>query len=379
MAENNDSDEEKNEEPSEQKLKKAREEGNVPRSKELNTAMLLLLAGVGLWLLGQHIANAMGEVAVMSFTFGHDQLSDPNAMGLLLFNALSKEMWILLPFFLLLSLACILGSIGLGGFNLSTKAIAPKGNRINPLSGLKRMFSMNSLVELGKGWLKVLLLGGVGITVLLSFSRRYLSLSPLVPSVAAPEALNLLIVGFLILAGVTALIALLDVPYQIYSHNKKLRMSRQEQKDEYKNTEGKPEVKGRIRQLQREMAQRRMMGQVPEADVVITNPEHFSVALKYDQQSMAAPILLAKGADHVAMKIREIAKEHRIPMVQAPPLARSLYQFGELDQPIPEGLYVAVAQVLAYVWQIEQYQRGAQAKPKPPKDMPIPDDLRYDP
>lgn len=379
MAEGNNDDQEKNEEPSEQKLRKAREEGNVPRSKELNTAVLLLLAGGGLFTIGPFIAAALAEVAVNSWTFDHHQATDTDWMAISLYSAFIKEAGILLPFFMILFFASILGSIGLGGFNYSPKALAPKANRISPLAGLKRMFSMNSLVELGKGWLKVLLLGGVGITVLLSFSPSFMQLGPTNVEYASRQGINLILTGFLILAAVTGLIALLDVPWQIFSHTKKLRMSRQEQKDEYKNTEGKPEVKGRIRQLQREISQRRQMAKVPEADVVITNPEHYSVALKYDQNAMAAPVVLAKGADEMALKIREIAKEHRVPMVQAPPLARSLFQFAKVDEPIPEGLYMAVAQILAYVWQLEQYQKGRQPKPRKPSDMPIPDDLRFDP
>ena len=175
------------------------------------------------------------------------------------------------------------------------------------------------------------------------------------------------------------MIAVADVPWQIYSHTKKLRMTMQEIKDEFKESEGKPEVKSKIRQLQREMSQRRMMADVPTADVVITNPTHFAVALKYDSSGMSAPVMVAKGSDEVAMKIREIAKEHNVPQMQAPPLARALYTHGKIGDEIPEGLYVAVAQVLAYIYQMDLFVKGRGPRPERKPDMPIPRDLRVDP
>jgi len=280
---------------------------------------------------------------------------------------------------LLVLFAALLGPLGVGGWIFSTKALAPKMNRLNPFSGLKRMFSANSLVELLKSWAKVLVVGLVAWLVLNAYFEDAMLLQHKDTEPAVRGAVHIIIWSVIFLCLSTAVIAIIDVPWQIYSHTKKLRMTMQEIKDEYKESEGRPEVKGRIRQLQREVSQRRMMADVPTADVVITNPTHFAVALKYESDMMRAPTLVAKGSDQVAMKIREIAKENNVPQMQAPPLARALYTHGKIGEEIPEGLYVAVAQVLAYIYQMDLYVKGRGPKPERKPDMPIPRDLRVDP
>ncbi len=302
---------------------------------------------------------------------------DTHQMGLYLANAAEEAAFAVGPLLLLLFVASIVGSIALGGWLLSAKALAPKFSRLSPLKGLKRMFSLKSLVELGKAIAKVTVVLFFAILLLEMQTPELLGLGaePVVP--AMKHTVDILGWSFFYLSCTMIVIVLVDVPFQIYDHQKNLKMTKQQIKDEYKDTEGKPEVKGRVRQLQREISQRRMMQDVPQADVVITNPTHYSVALRYDPEKDAAPVLLAKGNDQIALKIREIAKQHGVELVAAPPLARSVYYHSEVGEEIPSGLYMAVAQVLAYVFQLKQFRRRSAARPTMP-DFPIPDELRRD-
>lgn len=370
---------EKTEEPTSRRLEKAREEGQIPRSKELNTTAVLVAGALGLLALGPILADRIGKMALFGFDFERAAAFDTVVMNQHLMASIREAAFGLAPWLALMLVASIAGPLGLGGWLLSGKAIAPKLDRLNPLSGLKRMFSANSLVELIKSWAKVLVVGFCAWLVLLFYFPDVLSLLRMPTDGAIAGALDIILWCFILMCLSTALIAVMDVPWQIHSHIKKLRMSLQEIKDEFKETEGKPEIKGKIRQLQREIAQRRMMADVPTADVVITNPTHYSVALKYDAERMAAPIMVAKGVDQAAMKIREIAKEHNVPRLQAPPLARALYTHSKVGEEVPEGLYVAVAQVLAYVYQMDMYAKGKGPRPERKPDMPIPRDLRVDP
>lgn len=370
---------EKTEEPTARRLQKAREEGQVPRSKELNTTMVLLLGAVGLLAFGPWMSDRIAAVAELGFSFQRETAFDTRQMFSHLGASLREAALALAPWLALVLFAAFFGPLGVGGWLFSTKAIAPKLNRLNPLSGLKRMFSANSLVELVKSWAKVLVVGLMAWLVLGFYFEDALTLQRKDTEPAIQGAVHIIIWSVIFLCASTALIALVDVPWQIYNHTKKLRMSLQEIKDEYKESEGRPEVKGKIRQLQRQAAQRRMMADVPTADVVITNPTHYSVALKYEAGMMRAPVMVAKGNDQAALKIREIAKEHNVPQMQAPPLARALYTHGRIGEEIPEGLYVAVAQVLAYIYQMDLFVKGRGPKPQRKPDMPIPRDLRVDP
>lgn len=374
-----DSSQEKTEEPTPRRLEKAREEGQAPRSKELATTLVLVVGALGLLIFGPWMAERMNNIALASFTIERAALFDPRVMSSQLGAAMVEAGVALAPWLVLVLIAAFAGPLSVGGWLFSTKAITPKLDRINPLSGLKRMFSMNSLVELIKAWAKVLVVGTVAFLVLSYYFDDAMALQHKAAKPAMDKTIEIIIWSVIFLCFSTVLIAIADVPWQIYSHTKKLRMSMQEIKDEFKETEGKPEVKSKIRQLQREVAQRRMMADVPDADVVITNPTHYSVALKYSAEAMQAPLLVAKGSNQTALKIREIAKEHNVAQMQAPPLARALYTHAKVGEEIPEGLYVAVAQVLAYIYQMDMFVKGQGPKPERKPDMPIPRDLRVDP
>ncbi|MDO3385046.1 flagellar biosynthesis protein FlhB [Gilvimarinus sp. SDUM040013] len=378
MAEDNDSSQEKTEEPSARKLEKAREDGQIPRSRDLTTTFILLAGALGLYVFGFFISSRIVALTNRNLTLSRAEVFDTNAMIIHLASSFYEGLLAIAPFLGVLLIASIVGPIALGGWMLSAKAMAPKFNRMNPLAGLKRMFSVKALVELAKSIGKVAVVMAVAIVALMIWQQDMMQLAALETNVAIVE--SLLISGFttIAMAAVTILIAAIDVPFQIWDHSKKLKMSRQELKDEHKDTEGKPEVKGRIRQLQREIAQRRMMSQVPDADVVITNPTHFAVALKYDPATMATPVLLAKGGDQVAFRIREIAKNNKIDIVESPVLARAIFHSSEVDEEIPAGLYMAVAQVLAYVFGLRNYRRGKGEKPAFPRDLNVPRDMRYD-
>lgn len=378
MAEGQDSSQEKTEEPTPRKLEKAREDGQVARSKELQTTVILVAAALSFLVFGPMGARQMLDVAAFNFAFEPVVKGDTAYMFRHLGASFSAMGWVVAPFFLVMVIAAFAGPLGLGGWNFTTKALMPKGSRINPLSGLKRMFSMNSLMELLKGYAKVGLVATMAVLILWSQVDDLRSIAREPERQAIVHAATTLGWSFLLLALVTAIIAAIDIPFQIYSHTKKLKMTFQEVKDEYKNTEGKPEVKAKIRQLQRQLAEGRMMSDVPQADVVITNPEHYSVALKYDPNSMPAPLLLAKGVDEVAFKIREIAREHNITVLEMPPLARALYHHTKVGDEIPAELYLAVAQVLAYVFQMNEAKKGRMPPPERKPKVDIPPDFRRD-
>ena len=372
-----DSSQEKTEEPTERKIQKSKDDGQTARSKELNTSAILLFGALGLVAFGSYMSDKDYNIARFNLDVERAALFDTSYM----FSHMSESMWeavsALVPWFILVLIAAFLSPLGVGGWLFSTKALAPKMSRLSPLAGLKRMFSANSLVELFKAWGKVLVVGTCAYFVIAFYFQDAMNLQSAAVRPAIKRSTEIVLWAAVILCASSLIFAMIDVPWQIYSHTKKLRMSLQEIKDEFKDTEGKPEVKGRIRQMQREAAQRRMMGAVPDADVVITNPTHYAVALKYSGGT-GAPVVVAKGIEETALKIREIAKEHNVPQMEAPPLARAIYAHTRIDEEIPEGLFVAVAQVLAYIYQVDQYAKGKGAKPERRPAMPIPQDLRVD-
>lgn len=372
-----DSSQEKSEQPTPKRLEKAREEGQTPRSKELTTTFLLLGGSIALYVFGGMMIDVMIGITRYSFSLERETIFDVTQMAVYLTEGMAKGVLSLLPLFGVLLIASIAGPIALGGWLLSAKAMQPKFSRMNPIEGLKRMFSVKALMELAKALAKVLVILFVAVVLLLNYQSDMLALGNQALEPALARSLQLSIWAAIILSAATIAIALVDIPFQIWDHTKKLKMSRQDIKDELKDSEGKPEVKSRIRQLQREMAQRRMMASVPEADVVITNPTHFSVALKYNPDSMETPVLLAKGADTIAFKIREIASAHKIDIIESPQLARSIFFTTEVDQEIPGGLYLAVAQVLAYVFQLRSYRKGNGERPVYPKNIKVPKDLQH--
>ncbi|MFL0809559.1 MAG: flagellar biosynthesis protein FlhB [Agarilytica sp.] len=376
MAENDDS-QEKTEEPTPRKLDKAKEDGQAPRSKELTTTAIILAGSLGLMFLGGAITDKMADIMRYNLDLDREVIFDPTLMLTRFGQSFYDAIFSLLPLFSVLLFAAIAGPIALGGWIFSAKSLAPKLNRMDPIAGLKRMFSVKSLVELAKAIGKVAIVIVVAYILLAAMQARLLGLASESVEAGIVHSLKLSVYAAVILSAATILIAMIDIPFQIHEHTKKLKMSRQDIKDEMKDTEGKPEVKGRIRQLQQQMSQQRMMGNVPEADVVITNPTHFSVALKYDPETMETPILLAKGVDHMAIKIREIAKANNIEFVEAPPLARAIYHTTEIDDTIPSGLYLAVAQVLAYVFQLREFRKGNNEKPLYPRNLEVPPDMKY--
>ncbi|MCK2149981.1 flagellar biosynthesis protein FlhB [Marinobacter alexandrii] len=377
MAEENDNSQEKTEEATPRRLEKAKDEGQTARSRELATMAVLMAGAGGLLMFGSSLGASLEAIMRDSFVLERSAIFDTRHMSIQLMASAKEAAWALSPILVVLLIAAIFGSIGIGGLLFSGKAIAPKLSRMNPIKGLGRMFSARSLIELVKAIAKVGLVMSVAVLILNLRTEDLLSIAeePAVP--AMEHVLWTLGWSFFLLSCATIIISLIDVPFQIYDHQKKLRMTKQEVKDEYKDTEGKPEVKGKIRQLQREMAQRRMMQDVPTADVVITNPTHYAVALKYDQKSMAAPVVVAKGADEVAFKIMEIARENKVEVLRTPPLTRATYHNADIGDEIPDGLYMAIAQVLAYVFQLRQFRKGRGAKPGMP-EFPIPSDLRRD-
>jgi flagellar biosynthetic protein FlhB len=376
MAE--DSGQERTEEPTAKRQKESKEKGQVARSRELNTLAVVMVAAIGLLMLGPQMAQRLMDLMVFNFSIQREALYNTDSMGMHLFASISHGFGGLAPFLLMLLVAALVGPVMLGGWLFSAKLLAPKGERLNPLAGLKRMFSLKALVELLKALAKFLVVLAMALVVLNMRTDDLLALGNEPLPTAIAHSAWVLSSSLVLLACALILIAAVDVPFQIWDNKKKTRMTKQEVRDEYKDSEGKPEVKSRVRQLQREMAERRMMGEVPKADVVITNPTHYAVALKYDPVASGAPVVIAKGADFLAQKIREVATEHDVIVLESPPLARAVYYSTELEHPIPAGLYLAVAQVLAYVYQIRQYQQGKGQRPGPMPEPPIPDDLRRD-
>lgn len=378
MAEEDDSGQEKTEEASARKLEKAREEGQVPRSRELTTTAILLISGIGLYMFAGFMGSRILGLTRENFVISREAIFDPNTMLANLGSAMFDGFISIMPLVALLVVASIVGPIALGGWLFSPQSMMPKLERMDPLAGLKRMFSMKSVLELVKALAKVLVILGATVLVLQFYQQPMFRLGDEAVNNSIIHSLEISVQALIILSAVTIAIAAIDVPIQLWEFNKKMKMSRQDLKDESKDTEGKPEVKGRIRQLQREIAQRRMMSKVPQADVVITNPTHYAVALQYDPENMGTPVLLAKGGDHVALKIREIAAAHKIEIIESPALARAIYHTTDLDTEIPSGLYLAVAQVLAYVFQLRNFRKGKGDKPTYPRNIKVPKDMEFD-
>ncbi len=377
MAENQDG-QEKTNEPTAKRLNEARRKGQTPRSKELQTMAVTLVGSASLLLLGSSFADGVGDIFNANFTLTRADLFDTGTLIRHLGSAIRSALLMLLPFFAIAMAVALLASVALGGFNVSTESMTPKFSKMNPLKGLKRIFSPNGLMELGKALAKFLLIAGATVLLIWSWWGDLLRLANKEALVSIVEGLTLVGWSSLLLSSTLIFLALVDVPFQLWNHKRQLKMTQQEVRDEHKETEGRPEVKGRIRQLQREMARRRMMEEVPKADVIVTNPTHYAVALKYDQTKMNAPLLVAKGSDLVAANIRRVGEEHAVPVVEAPVLARAIYFNTELNESIPTGLYLAVAQLLAYVFQLQAYEKGSGEVPVRPEDFPVPEDLQHD-
>jgi flagellar biosynthetic protein FlhB len=343
---------ERTEEPSQRRLQEARERGQIPRSRELTIFAAMIGGSAALVAVGGSLATRMSQLMRNGLSFDTRSLSASDSMFASLSAACTGALTVLLPVFGALVGLVLLASVVLGGWNFSPRALAPDFSRLNPLEGITRLLGLRGLSELGKALLKCLVVGGVCVGIVSWLFGDVLALARMTPRAAIARGAGLLSWAFVWLCASLALVAIVDVPLQIFQFKKALRMTRQELRDESKELDGRPETKQRIRQMQQAIARRRMMHKVPAADVVIVNPTHFAVALKYDPQKMRAPVLVAKGVDLVAQNIRRIAEEHRVPVFESPKLARALYRSTDLNKEIPNGLYVAVAQVLSYIFRI---------------------------
>ncbi|CAG9184863.1 flagellar biosynthesis protein FlhB [Cupriavidus pinatubonensis] len=369
------SDLEKTEPASPRRLEKAREEGQVVRSRELATFIMLMTGVIGLWTLGGTIGRSLDTVMRQSLRFEPATAFDTSRMLSRFANVIWESLLAFMPLLLLFGVAAVAAPLLTGGWTFSTKALMPNFGRMSPMSGLGRMFSVHSVAELVKAIAKSLLVGSVGAWVVWHRLPDAIALMNAPVQEALLHMLDMVLRCCVPVVLSLLLVAAIDVPWQFWEHFKKLRMSKEEVKQEFKESEGDPHIKGRIRQQQRAMARRRMMQEVPKADVVVTNPTHFAVALRYEEGRMSAPRVIAKGTDEVAARIRELAAEHRIPLMSAPPLARALHRHVDLGQEIPAGLYTAVAEVLAWVYQLKHWHYSQGPQPSAPSDLLVPDEL----
>ena len=365
MAE--DSDAEKTEDASPRKLEKAREEGDIPRSREVATFAVLMTAGAGLWITGGSLVGRLESALASGLTLDREQVYNSAVLIERITNDVGGVLLACLPLAFAIMLVALAAPMLIGGFNFSSKAFMPNFMKLNPISGIGNMVSTNSLIELLKAIAKTLVVGAVAWIVIRSETDAVLGLAVEPLGTSSGHLGDLLARTFLYIVGALGVIALIDGPYQVWHYNNKLKMTRQEMIQESKESDGNPQIKGKIRQMQRQMARNRMMQNVPTADVVVTNPTHYAVALKYTDGQAGAPRVVAKGADEVAAKIRELARENKVALLEAPALARALWKHTEIDDEIPETLYSAVAEVLAYVFQLRNYRAGGHYPDRPTK------------
>lgn len=365
MAEN-ETGQEKTEEPTAKKLKDAKGKGQVPRSKELNAMTILVFGASSLLLFGSTMLAKISLLMSNGFSYSRAELFDPHVLVNSFSTAIMNALWAIMPFLITMLIVAIFTPALLGGWIISADQITPKFSRINPISGIARIFSVKGLMELFKAIGKVFVVFSAAYLIYLFFHNDFLNLGRESFKDALTHGAWLFGTSFLILACALIFIASIDVPFQVFQHVKELKMTLQEVRDEMKDTEGRPELKAKIRQVQQEMAQKRMMEDVPKADVIITNPTHYAVALKYDPNNMAVPTLVAKGKDLIAFRIREVAKEHEIEIFEAPPLARAIFAQCEVQQEIPANLFYAVAQVLAFVFQLRKVKEFGLEMPDRP-------------
>lgn len=369
---------ERTEQATPKRIQEARDKGQIPRSRELNTVAALMAAAAMFIATGDSMLQGLSDILHRNLTLQREDIFDTSVMFPRFIAGLLDAVGTFVPFMILMVVVAMLAAVALGGWSFSVQAMNIKLEKLNPIKGMGRVFSWRGLVEMLKGMAKFGLIATVAILLLNFRGDEFLGLG----GEALPQALahmgNLLSWSFLVISSVLLLVAAVDVPFQLWDHARQLKMTRQEIKEENKQTEGSPEVKGRQRSIQMEMAQRRMMEEVPKADVVVTNPTHYAVALRYDQSAMGAPVVVARGVDLVASRIRSVATEADVPIVEAPPLARAIYFSTELAEAIPEGLYRAVAQILAYVYHLRQGPIYNREGVTPDLELDIPDEYRRD-
>lgn len=361
------------EQPTPKRVRESREKGQVPRSRDLQGAVVVGAAALSMSLFGDSLATGTIQWLQGHIAEAVRQGASVQAQKLPGFftTAFVSGLGLFAPILVATVIAAILGPILVGGWNISAQALNPDLKRMDPAKGLARIFSLNSLAELGRSLLKLFLIGGIALIALWQLAPELLGLARSIEGTGLPRAFSAVGWIFVVLALALLLVGAIDAPYQIWQNLRKLRMTRQEVTDELKETEGRPEIKSKLRSLQQEVARGRMLENVPEADVVVVNPTHFAVAISYKPGRMNAPKVVAKGMDEVAAKIREIAAENQVPVLSAPPLARVLYRSCDLEQEVPAGLYTAVAQVLTWVYQLRRWRPGTGRQPATPSiDLP---------
>ncbi len=369
-----DSDAEKTEDASPRKIEKAREEGDVPRSRELATFTVLMTAGACLWAFGGMLVGRLATSLKSGLTLDREQIFNPNILLERILNDIVSVMLACLPIAGAVMLIALISPMLIGGWLFSSKAFMPNFGKLNPIKGIGNMFSKNALVELFKAIIKTIIIGVVAWIVVSGQKEAMLGLAVEPLNESSAHVGDMIGRSFLFITGALGVIALIDGPYQLWHWKDKLKMTRQEMIQESKESDGNPQIKGKIRQMQREMARGRMMQNVPTADVIVTNPTHYAVALKY-ADGKGAPRVVAKGVDDVAAKIREMGAENKVPMLEAPALARALFKHTEIDEEIPEKLYSAVAEVLAYVYQLRAYKKGEGDYPDRPTRLKVPAEM----
>lgn len=358
--------------PTQKRQEDARRRGQVPRSRDLSAAAVTLAGGFGLYNLGAMLGGGLLRMMHSSFEITAAQAMDSSYLLAALGSAALRAALATAPLLGLMLSAAVLAPLAIGGWNFSATALLPQWQRLDPVAGLQRLFSLQGLIELLKSLARFSVVALVAVLVLRHQYSQFALLSTEPLRAAIAHSLNLVGTALIALGGGLAAIAAVDVPLALWQHNRSLRMSRDEIREETRDSEGSPEVRNRIRRIQQEQARGRMMAEVERADVVITNPTHYAVALRYDESRMRAPVVVAKGKDLLAQRIRELAREHAVPLLEAPPLARALHAGCELGDEIPARLYAVVAQVLTYVYQLRLAQRTGAAAPSAPRidDLP---------
>ena len=369
-------DDSKTEEPTPKKLEKTKEEGQFARSQDLSVAALTIGVDIVLYFVGGEMGRSIISALQEAFVFDSRVITDSSLVPPLFGSLLLRALLSISPIFAVTIFLAFGAAFLVGGIGFSIKGFLPKASKLNPLKGLARMFGVKGLVELSKGLVKLIVIGAIVMAVLTIYYEEIFSLTALDVYTATSRGLYILGIGVLLISLSLLIIAAIDVPYQIISFKNKLKMSIQEIKDEYKDTEGKPEVKQRIRQKQREIAMASTLDAISEADVIVTNPSHFAVALSYAVGTDEAPKVIAKGADFMAQKIKEIAEKSGVVIFEQPQLARALYFTTEINHDIPRALFEAVAEVIAYVFKLNSFSGNGQSVKKP--ILKIPSEMNFD-
>lgn len=348
-----DSAQERTEEATPKRHQEARQKGQIARSRELSTMAVLMMSAAAILITSDDTITSLMKIMRDQFDLQSVDLRSGTILTDSLTVQFTKAMIAMAPFAGLVLIAALLSPMVVGGWIFSVESFSFKLEKLDPIKGMSRIFSLKSLIELIKALLKFIIVLSVSMAILYGSLGDIFSVGNMEVSPAISKTASMLIWSFVVISSSMIVIALIDVPFQLWDHNRQLKMTRQEVKEEYKQTDGNPELKRHLRERQREISRRRMMEKVPKADVIITNPTHYSVALKYDQNTMSAPIVVAKGRDLIAYQIRNIANANNVPIVSAPPLSRALYHSTEIDHEIPSGLFMAVAQVLAYIYRLK--------------------------